>query len=121
MLNFISANHRAMNPEIDTYISEAPHEQRKIMEQLRQMIHEEAPQVKEIFKWSRPVFSTSHDFVYFKTAKTYLTLGFFNFNKIKQNTELLEGTGKDMRHIKIKSFEKLPADIIRVWIRQVTQ
>jgi hypothetical protein len=110
-----------MTPQIDKYISDAPDDQRKIMERLRQMIHEEVPEVSESIKWSRPVFSTSHDFAYFKTAKSYLTLGFFHFDKITQSIDLLEGTGKDMRHIKIKSFEKLPADIIRVWIRQVTQ
>ena len=91
-----------MNEQVSIYIAGAPESQRKIMEVLRSIIHQEVPSVTEHFKWGRPVFSTDTDFAYFKTAKTYLTFGVFKFEKIKEHRELLEGTGKDMRHIKIK-------------------
>lgn len=110
-----------MNEQITTYIAEAPEEQRKIMEAIRQIIHKEVPSVVENFKWSRPVFSTDADFAYFKTAKSYLTFGIFKFDKIKDNVALLEGTGKDMRHIKIKKIEDLQPEIIKNWVQQITQ
>lgn len=64
-------------------------------------------------------FSTKTDFAYFKTTKAYLTFGFFKFEKIKDNTHLLEGTGKDMRHLKIKKLEDLQPSIIKNWLRQI--
>jgi hypothetical protein len=110
-----------MNEQITTYLAEAPEDQRKIMEVIRTLIHEEVPSVTENFKWGRPVFSTTSNFAYFKTAKAYLTFGVFKFEKIKDSTHLLEGTGKDMRHIKIKKSEDVQPEIIRQWIRQVTE
>ncbi len=110
-----------MNEQITTYISEAPEEQRKIMEVIRAIIHKEVPSVIENFKWSRPVFSTDSDFAYFKTAKSYLTFGVFKFDKIKDNITLLEGTGKDMRHIKIKKMDELQSETITKWVQQITQ
>lgn len=110
-----------MNEQVTKYISQAPKDQREIMERLRETIHKEVPSVIENFKWSRPVFSTDTDFAYFKTTKSYLTFGIFKFEKIKDNAHLLEGTGKDMRHIKIKKLEDLKPQIIQKWIHQIIE
>lgn len=109
-----------MNGQVTKYISEAPEEQKKIMEAIRTIIHKEVPSVTENFKWSRPVFSTDTDFAYFKMAKSYLTFGIFKFEKIKDNNNLLEGTGKDMRHIKIKKIDDLQPTVIKNWLHQIT-
>ncbi|MDR7131923.1 hypothetical protein J2X69_004289 [Algoriphagus sp. 4150] len=108
-----------MNEQITKYISEATEEQRKIMEAIRLLIHKEVPSVEENFKWSRPVFSTDSDFAYFKTSKSHLTFGIFNYEKIKDHKNLLEGTGKDMRHIKLKRLDDLQSEIIQNWIQQL--
>lgn len=108
-----------MNEQVTVYISKASEEQKQIMEALRTIIHNEVPSVIESFKWGRPVFSTDTDFAYFKTAKAYLSFGIFKFEKIKDNKNLLEGTGKDMRHIKIKNISDLQAGVIKKWIQQI--
>ncbi|MBX2963324.1 MAG: DUF1801 domain-containing protein [Cyclobacteriaceae bacterium] len=110
-----------MNEQVTKYISEATKEQMEIMEAIRTIIHKEVPSVTENFKWSRPVFSTDTDFAYFKTAKSYLTFGIFKFDKITDNKNLLEGTGKDMRHIKIKKIDDLQPSVIKKWIHQITK
>ncbi|HYG02952.1 MAG TPA: DUF1801 domain-containing protein [Chryseosolibacter sp.] len=110
-----------MNEQVTAYISDAPaDEQRKVMEQIRSIIHQEVPGVTESFKWSRPVFSTDSDFAYLKASKAYVSFGFFKTDKIKDNTHLLEGTGKDMRHIKIRKLDDLKPEIISNWLRQIT-
>jgi hypothetical protein len=110
-----------LNEKVSKYISEAPEAQRNMMEELRKLIQSQVPTVVESFKWSRPVFSTDSDFAYFKSTKGYLTLGIFKFEKITTNAHLLEGTGKDMRHIKIKSLDNLLRENIRSFIDQITK
>jgi hypothetical protein len=110
-----------MNPEVNQYIENAPEQQQLLMQKIRELIYQEVPEVVENFKWSRPVFSTASDFAYFKTAKAYLTFGIFKFEKITEHAELLEGTGKDMRHLKIKKLEDLNPEIIKKWLHQVTK
>lgn len=109
-----------MNEQVSKYILEAPGEQKKLMENIREIIHEAVPEVMENFKWSRPVFSAGKDFAYFKTTKAYLTFGFFESEKIKDNSHFLEGTGKDMRHIKLRKTNDLKPEIIKNWIYQCT-
>ncbi|NTS39734.1 DUF1801 domain-containing protein [Flavisolibacter sp. BT320] len=108
-----------MNPQVTSYIQNAPEEQKAIMEALRQLIHQQVPSVQEAFKWSRPIFATDKDIAYFKTAKTYITFGFMQAEKIKSNLHLLEGTGKDMRHIKIKKVSEINRELLSGWLKEI--
>jgi hypothetical protein len=106
-----------MNKQVTNYINQAPDEQKKIMESIRKIIHESVKGVEEEFKWSRPVFKAAKDFAYFKTAKAYLTLGFFNYQKLDDPDKLLEGTGNDMRHIKIKKLSDIDKNLLKKWFK----
>ncbi|WP_018478547.1 DUF1801 domain-containing protein [Pontibacter roseus] len=106
-----------MNEQVTAYIKCAPSEQKQMMEAVRQLIHSSVPDVSEEFKWSRPVFRAAKDFAYLKTAKAYVTLGFFNFEKLEDKDNLLEGSGKDMRHIKLKSTSDIDRPLLESWFR----
>jgi hypothetical protein len=110
-----------MNEQVSGFINEAPTEQREIMETVRKIIHEAVPGVQEEFKWSRPVFTKGKDFAYFKTAKGYVTVGFFQSQKLDDPDGLLEGTGKDMRHIKIRKPGDLNPELLGKWFRLLTE
>ena len=87
--------------EVDEYISHAGEGQQEILQELRELIFEAVPGVREQFKWSQPVYGTEKDFAYLKYTKNHINLGFFSFENIKDPGSWLEGTGKRMRHIKI--------------------
>jgi hypothetical protein len=106
-----------LNQEVSQYIKNAPEPYQEIMMQLRSLVHQCIPSVKESFKWSRPVFSTEKDFAYLKVAKSYVTLGFFRFENLNDQDGLLEGTGKDMRHIKIKHVKEINIDLLCTWFK----
>ncbi len=108
-----------MNEQVTKYITESPPVQRALMEEIRALIFHHIHGVKEQIKWGRPVYSTTTDFAYFKTTRTYLTLGFFRYHKITTNVHLLEGTGKDMRHIKLRKTEDLNRELLVMWLREV--
>lgn len=89
-----------MNENITKYIMLAQDEHKQIMEILRVIIHETIKECNENIKWGRPVFSLRNDILYIKAEKNYVTLGFFNYHKIINHANLLEGIGKNLRHIK---------------------
>jgi len=105
------------NPQVTEYITSAPEEQAHIMHTLRALIHESVPGVEEHCKWSRPVFGLEKDFTYLKSAKKHITLGFMNYESIPDSQNILEGTGKDMRHIKIKTSEDINSEQLKTWFR----
>lgn len=110
-----------MNTQVTDYINQSPDEQRKIMEEIRRLIHGSVDGVTEEFKWSRPVFKKSKDFAYLKIAKSYVTLGFFNFTKIDDRHNKLEGIGQEMRHIKIKTMSDIDSSLLKQWFLAVSQ
>jgi hypothetical protein len=88
---------------------------------IRELIHLSVPQTTEEFKWGRPVFRIQKDFAYLKTAKNYVTLGFFNANRLHDPLSLLEGTGKEMRHVKLKSIDDINSPLISDWLATISE
>jgi hypothetical protein len=103
--------------EVTNYIKKAPSPQKEIMENLRTLIHESIPGTTEEFKWGQPIFKKNKDFCYLKTTKNHVNLGFLNFEILNDPDSLLEGTGKQMRHVKIKSTEEIKYDLFKEWFR----
>jgi hypothetical protein len=110
-----------MDPLISQYIETAAPEQQRIMSQIREIIHQAIPDIKESFKWSRPIFSTAKDLAYLKTAKNYVTLGFNDYQKLEDPDGLLEGTGINMRHIKIKTAANIDPVLLEKWFKAAAQ
>lgn len=104
--------------EVDDYIKRAPKPQFGILEKLRNLILETVPETDELFKWGQPVYATEKNYVYLKSNKNYVNLGFFNFDKVTDNNNLLEGSGKTMRHIKISNLDNLDINTLKEMIKQ---
>jgi hypothetical protein len=110
-----------MNTQVTEYIENAQAGQKEIMEIVRTLIHQNVSNVTEEFKWSRPVFKTTKDFSYFLTNKNYVTIGFTkDFEKLNDPNKLLEGTGKTMRHIKLKKASDIDTKLLKEWFKIVT-
>lgn len=96
-----------MNSEVTNYIQNSAEEQVGILKDLRALVFSVVPNVNEQFKWGRPVYGLEKDFCYLATTKKHVTFGFFKFEKVITNKNLIEGTGKDMRHIKINKASQI--------------
>jgi hypothetical protein len=111
-----------MHEQVTNYIESAPTAQKEIMETLRELIHKNVDQVTEEFKWSRPVFKKVKDFAYLQANKNHVNLGFYShFEQLPDPNNLLQGSGKMMRHIKIKSVAELDKPLLQEWLSIVTK
>ncbi len=108
-----------MNTDVNAYIEKATPEHQVILVELRKLILSVAPKSVEQYKWSRPVYALDKDFCYLQTTKKHVTIGFFEFNKIKTNTHLIEGTGKSMRHIKLTDIKQIKEVNLKKIIKEV--
>jgi Domain of unknown function (DU1801) len=55
----------------------------------------------------------SDAYCYIMPQKDYLNLGFFHGSELQDSQNLLEGTGKKLRHIKIKNIEMATSPIVQ--------
>lgn len=111
-----------MNTQITEYIEKAPKEQKEIMEIIRSLIHQNVKNVKEEYKWNRPVFKLAKKFAYLQSNKNHVNLGFYEgLGKLNDPEGLLEGTGKTMRHIKLKNVSEINNNLLSEWFIALTK
>lgn len=98
-----------------SWFDAAPEGQRSILEGLRKLILSAASGIVEEIKWGRPCYSTANGmFCYLHRTKNHVTLGFQKGASLKDPKNLLEGEGKDMRHIKITDSGKDQAAVLQL-------
>ncbi len=108
------------NPTVTDYISKTTEDQIEMLEAIRNIIHETVDGVKEEIKWGFPVFAKTKDFAYLRFTKKHITFGFYNIDKIQDPDNLLEGEGNTLKHIKIKNKNEIKVDIIKMWLKEIT-
>lgn len=90
---------------VEAWFAAAAEGQRPTLEALRELILTVAPEVTEEIKWGRPCYSNARGLVcYLHHTKSYATLGFYKGAELDDPEGLLEGTGKTMRHVKVRSL-----------------
>jgi len=103
------ANNKRTIKEVDQFILDLPEDIQKITKALRNIILDASPELVEEYKWSMPNYSYKGLACYLQTAKKHVNLGFQKGNELveKDVNNLLQGTGKTMRHIRITKMEDI--------------
>ncbi|MBI5294547.1 MAG: DUF1801 domain-containing protein [Chloroflexi bacterium] len=93
---------------VQEWFDSAPDDKKVILDTLRRIIMSQSNKVVEEIKWSRPCYSNNGRlFCYLNITKNHVTLGFEKGASLKDPSKILKGTGKEMRHINIKTLEEL--------------
>ena len=80
------------------------------------MIFETAPEVRETIKWSNPCYRGNGDIFYIAATDSYVNLGFFGGATLTDPSGRIEGTGKRMRHVKVRALEDIDEAQFAAWI-----
>jgi hypothetical protein len=96
-----------MDKKVREYIEKQKSPQKEICFKLREIILKTYPDIKEEMKWGVPTFSGGK--FYIGTLKDHVNLGFSINGLTKEEIALFEGSGKTMRHIKIRTLKDIDA------------
>lgn len=105
--------------EIDEKIEGCPDDHRALASRLRNLIHDEVDGVEEAVKWGNPTFVVggTHLF-YLADSSDHVKFGLFTGAGLSDPEEIVEGTGKKMRHVKVDDADSLDEDAIRGLVRE---
>lgn len=110
------------SPEVVGWLTELSAERRAAVDNLRQVIREAAPSVHEIVYHGALGYGTSTSgfdrILYVSLSSKHLTLGFFFGTALDDPDHLLQGTGKRMRHIKIRRPDDTRNPAVQQLVRQ---
>ena len=89
---------------------------------LREIIYESVPEVKEAMKWGTPVFENKGIICALRAGKGFVALQFYEVgSSLNDPDSILEGTGKKMRHVKIRNQNDLKKELFASWIKQAAK
>ncbi|RLD20204.1 MAG: hypothetical protein DRI69_06785 [Bacteroidetes bacterium] len=111
-------------PETDAYIAKANAFAVPILEHLRQLVHEECPDAKEVIKWGFPCFEYRGILCAMAAHKAHCSFSFWKGSIMSDPKGILEFREKTgMGHLgKIKSLEDLPdEEIFRKYLREAIE
>ena len=94
---------------------------RRLAEALRCLIIEAHPGMTETIKWGNPVFEREGKVCYLAATRAYVSLGFFNGAALSDPEGILEGTGKKMRHVKVRNLSEIRGNWFSSWVRELVQ
>jgi len=94
-----------MNKKVDEYINKQKSLQKEICLKLRGIIFKTFPNIEEEMKWGVPTYAKGK--YYLVALKDYVNFGFSLKGLSKEEQKLLEGSGKTMKHIKIRSLREI--------------
>ena len=97
----------ASNPKVDDHINKLSSPVKAIAERLREIVRDASPDLTEHYKWNMPVYAGTKDVCYIGAFKKHVNLGFYRGAELNDRDNLLEGTGKSLRHVKIASLDDI--------------
>ena len=105
---------KATNP----YVRNDNPELRKVVRGLRGLVKAIVPGVKQpVNSWGIPTFESPDPFCFYMVGKNHVTFGFHFGTSLQDPERLLEGAGKNIRHVKLREVK----DLKRKGLRRLVQ
>jgi len=93
---------------IDAYVARKDKELGRVALGLRSLMKKTVPGVKEsVNPWKMPTFESHGPMCFFSIGKQHITFGFLRGTSLPDPANLLEGTGRNLRHVKLRAVEDL--------------
>ncbi len=73
---------------------------------VRHIVRREAPERRETVKWGMPGYAGRKNVCYIAAYSAHVNLGFYRGVELADPDHLLEGSGKSLRHVKIRSSQE---------------
>jgi len=107
---------------VDAYIRAKNPQLQLVAAGLRALVKAVAPQLKEgVNPWGLPMFDSSGPFGYFMIGKSHVTFGLYAGTSLDDPEHLLDGAGKSLRHVKLRSVEDLKRPGLRKLVKSAVR
>lgn len=110
-----------MDREVEQYFEQLDREQRRICQDLHKLALDTAPELSVSIKWSHPVYELRDRICYLQSHSDHVNFGFWRGAELSDPDSLLEGSGKAMRHVKVRHDGSLPEQGLRRLLRAAVE
>jgi hypothetical protein len=113
---------KASRPRTSAYVKRENPELRKVVKGLKSLVKQIVPGAEQTRNaWGVPTFVADQPFCFYMVGKNHVTFGFHQGTSLDDPDELLEGTGKNIRHVKLKNLPDLASQGLRRLVDQASK
>jgi hypothetical protein len=106
---------------VDDYLAKVAPWQRMVIEKLRIVVRDAAPNALESIKWGQPVYEHKGPFAYIKAHAAQVNFGFWRGAELSDDKRMLQGEGERMRHVKILETQPIDELTLAAFVKQAVQ
>jgi hypothetical protein len=100
------------------YVNDENPALQKVVQALKAFVKDIEPKTKEtVNSWGVPTFETDAPFGLYMVGKNHVTFGFLFGTSLEDPEGLLEGTGKNLRHVKLRTVEDLQRPALQAMVQ----
>lgn len=104
--------------EVDEFVSNVPAHLRPVVDNTRHLIFEVYPEIDESIKWNQLVYELDGtNRFYLNYFSDHINLGFMKGSDVDDPHNLLEGSGKAMRHVKLHDPREVDRSALRALLK----
>lgn len=93
---------------IDAYVAKRNPKLKPVTDAVRALVRKAVPKSREaINPWGVPIFEWNGPLCYIMVGKNHVTFGFPRGTSMQDSSRLLKGTGKNMRHVKLREISQV--------------
>ena len=100
------------------YVNDENSQLQRVVRELSTSVKETVPTSKQtVNAWGVPTFEAKNPFCFYMVGKNHVTFGFHFGTSLQDPERLLEGTGKNIRHVKLRALE----DVKRKGLKEMVE
>lgn len=103
---------------VDSFVKTLPSPQQTVVNRLRALVAQAAPEAMEALRWQQPVFEADGPFAHIKPSATQVHFGFLRGALLEAPDGVLQGQGDLMRYVSITTWKEVKEDILKALVRQ---
>ncbi len=106
---------------MDRLLADLDTSQREVARALREFILEAAPELGEVVKWGTPCYVGRKLVCSIATHSDHTNLEFYHGTSLPDPKRLLEGTGKSLRHVKLRAADDVKPALLTPLLREAVE
>lgn len=105
------------DPRVEAWLAERPRTVRPIAAAARELLDEGLPKARQAIKWGYPTWVGAGNVVALADHGEHVNLQFYRGARLPDPSGLLEGTGKRMRHVKLRHARDVRTPGVKALVR----
>ena len=109
-----------MDERVKEWLDELSSQKKSLAMKVREIIFKTEPSMKEAIKWGGLTFISDGNIAWIINypQKEYINFGFFRATELSDPKKFFEGSGKGLRHVKIRSGKDIDPRQLATWLRE---